>query len=118
MATRDSIGLFNRSENDPVPVRATGAGSLDSQWVGRGASSLKGIRLLPSYTAGRRGARSFRASSCADVQSGLAGPAFVRRRAIDGGDRNVDQPQVHAQLTAVVDEVVDGLTHHHAAGHG
>jgi len=40
MATRDSIGLFNRSENDSVPVRATGAGSLDSQWVGRGAASL------------------------------------------------------------------------------
>src|SRR5205823_2338312 len=40
--------------------------------------------------------------------------AFVRRRAVEAGDRDVVEPQVDGELAAVMDDVV----HHEAAMHG
>ena len=44
---------------------------------------------------------------------------FVGGRAVDGGDGDVVEPEIDAELGAVVDDVAEDETaQHHASGHG
>src|SRR5690606_10113919 len=97
-----SVGGYNapalRAAARPVPQARRNEPAVRAV---RGGSGGPGPRVGPGRPARGRDEPLSRPPS----------PPLVRRRAVDRRQRHVQQPQVHAQLTTVVDQVVDVLPH-------
>ncbi|TMQ68507.1 MAG: hypothetical protein E6K78_00725 [Candidatus Eisenbacteria bacterium] len=81
------------------------------------AAPLRGAARPHGADAERRAA-SFLGADRARPLAGLRLPPLVGRRPVDRGQRHVDQSQVDAQLSAMVNQVIDGLANHRDARQG